>query len=79
MASASGRKIDCVEVPMAAAYEMSADAAKMFEWFDEVGYSADIEALRRDYPEVGWHSFEQWVRAQDWSVLDADNASVNAA
>lgn len=79
VASASGRKIEYVETPIAAAYEMSADAAKMFEWFDEVGYSADIETLRRDYPEVGWHTFEEWVKVQDWSVLDADNASADAA
>jgi len=39
----------------------------MFDWFNQVGYSADIPALRRDYPEVGWHTLEEWAQAQDWS------------
>lgn len=29
----------------------------------------DIAALRGDYPEVGWRSFEDWARAQDWKKL----------
>jgi len=42
----------------------------MFEWFDRTGYAADIERLRRDFPEVQWHPFEAWARQQDWRVLD---------
>jgi len=42
----------------------------MFEWFDTTGYAADIESLRRDFPEVTWHTFELWARKQDWSVLE---------
>jgi hypothetical protein len=30
----------------------------------------DIKNLRRDFPEVTWHTFEQWAREQDWTVLD---------
>jgi len=30
----------------------------------------DIKKLRRNFPEVTWHTFEQWAREQDWSVLD---------
>jgi hypothetical protein len=41
----------------------------MFEWFDRVGYDADIAALRRDFSEVRWHSFSDWAREFDWSVL----------
>ena len=41
----------------------------MLEWFDRVGYGADIEALRSEHPEVGWHTFEAWAKDQDWSVL----------
>lgn len=48
----------------------SEDMARMFEWFDSTGYAADIHRLRRDFPEVKWHTFEQWAREQDWSVLD---------
>jgi hypothetical protein len=42
----------------------------MFEWFDRVGYGADIAALRRDFSEVRWHSFADWAREFDWSVLE---------
>lgn len=47
----------------------SEDIARMFEWFEKVGYSADIAALRRDFPEVGWRSFEAWASVQDWKAL----------
>jgi hypothetical protein len=48
----------------------SADLARMWEWFDQVGYSAEPDVLVRSYPEVGWHDFRRWAREQDWSVLD---------
>ena len=48
----------------------SEDLARMFEWFDRTGYGADIKSLRRDFPEVTWHTFEEWAHRQDWSVLD---------
>jgi uncharacterized protein YbjT (DUF2867 family) len=48
----------------------SADLALMFAWFDRTGYTTDIERLRRDFPEVQWHTFEEWARQQDWSVLE---------
>ncbi len=41
----------------------------MFDWFNRVGYSVDIPALRRDYTEVEWHTLEEWAQAQDWSSL----------
>jgi len=48
----------------------SEELALMFAWFDRTGYAADIERLRRDFPEVQWHPFEAWARQQDWRVLD---------
>jgi uncharacterized protein YbjT (DUF2867 family) len=36
----------------------------LFEWLDRVGHEVDIEALRRAHPEVGWHRYEDWGRAQ---------------
>jgi hypothetical protein len=54
---------------------MGEDGARMFEWFDRTGYSADTDALRREHPEVGWHTFEDWTRAQNWSALGHDAAS----
>jgi uncharacterized protein YbjT (DUF2867 family) len=45
------------------------DQARMAEWFDAVGYSADIPRLRRDFPEVGWHGYADWAKGFDWSVM----------
>ena len=42
----------------------------MYEWFDQVGYSVDISSLRHDYPEIIWHTFEEWAKGQDWSMLE---------
>jgi uncharacterized protein YbjT (DUF2867 family) len=65
-----GRRIEYVELPLAAMREVSEDQARMFEWLDRVGFNADIAALRREYSEVGWHSFEEWAKAQDWRALE---------
>jgi hypothetical protein len=48
---------------------MGEDGARMFEWFDQVGYSADIAALRRNHPRVAWHAFEGWAKEREWSAL----------
>jgi uncharacterized protein YbjT (DUF2867 family) len=58
----TGHTVEFLEVPVETVRARSEDLALMFEWFDRVGYSADIPALRREYPDVGWHSFEAWAR-----------------
>ena len=70
LSHAIGRPINYQEIPIAAARQQSEDVALMFEWFDRVGADADIAALRRDFSEVRWHSFADWARAFDWSVLE---------
>ena len=70
LSHAIGRPINYQEIPIAAARQQSEDTALMFEWFDRVGYDVDIAALRRDFSEVRWHSFSDWAREFDWSVLE---------
>jgi uncharacterized protein YbjT (DUF2867 family) len=66
----TGHEVHYVELPLEQVRQaMGEDGARMFEWFDQVGYSADIEGLRREHPEVGWHTFEDWAKGQDWSAL----------
>jgi uncharacterized protein YbjT (DUF2867 family) len=66
----TGHEVHYVELPLEQVRQaMDEDGARMFEWFDQVGYSADIEGLRREHPEVGWHTFEDWAKGQDWSAL----------
>jgi len=66
----TGRKLTYFEVPIEQVRAMSEDFAIMYEWFNRVGYQMDIAALRRDYPEVKWHTFETWAKRQDWSILN---------
>lgn len=70
LSEALGRPIRYQELPISAVRNMSDDAALMFEWFDRTGYDADIAALRRNFPEVGWHRYADWAKGFDWSVLD---------
>jgi len=41
----------------------------MYEWFDRVGFDADVVGLRSLYPEVEWHRFGTWAAEQDWSTI----------
>lgn len=70
LSQAIGRPIAYREIPIAAARQQSEDAALMFEWFNNAGYSVDIAELRREFPEVRWHRFADWAKGFDWSVLD---------
>jgi uncharacterized protein YbjT (DUF2867 family) len=66
LSRASGRDIRYVAFPPDALRAFSDDLARMFEWFDAVGYSVDRAALRQEFPDLGWHSLEDWARKQDW-------------
>jgi uncharacterized protein YbjT (DUF2867 family) len=67
----TGHEIHYVELPLEQVRQaMGEDGVRMFEWFDQVGYSADIATLRRDHPEAGWHTFEGWAKEQEWSALE---------
>ena len=65
----SGRTIEYQRIPLEALRAQSADSASMFEWFERAGYSADIEGLRREYPDVGWQRFREWAGRVDWRGL----------
>jgi uncharacterized protein YbjT (DUF2867 family) len=58
------------ETPPEAVRSQGESFLRMWEWASRVGHGADLAALRRDHPEVGWHSFAEWVAARDWSDLD---------
>jgi uncharacterized protein YbjT (DUF2867 family) len=61
LADALGRHVRYAEVPMSSVRRGSADMAAMWEFLCGAGYQADIAALRRDYPTVGWTSFASWA------------------
>ena len=61
----TGRPFSYFQVPLDVIRQrMGEDGAKMYEWFDRVGYSFDPAALRREFPDVAFHNFESWVKAQ---------------
>jgi uncharacterized protein YbjT (DUF2867 family) len=49
LAKALGRTIEFVQIPIEEVRKNSVDMALMLEWFDRVGYEADIPALTREF------------------------------
>ena len=66
----TGRPFTYFQVPLDVIRQrMGEDGTRMYEWFDRVGYTFDRAALRREFPEVAFHDFESWAKAQDWNTL----------
>jgi len=66
----TGRPFVYYQVPLDVIRQrMGEDGAKMYEWLDRVGYTADRDALRREFPDVAFHDFESWLKLQDWKGL----------
>ena len=66
ISEAAGRPIAYTALPIDAVRQQNEDLARMLEWFDRVGYDADVIGLRELYPEVNWHRFSAWAREQHW-------------
>jgi uncharacterized protein YbjT (DUF2867 family) len=49
LSKALGREITFTSVPLDQVRQFSEDAAIMFDWFNRIGYSADIPALEREF------------------------------
>jgi uncharacterized protein YbjT (DUF2867 family) len=66
----TGRPFSYFQVPPDVIRQrMGEDGAKMYEWFDRVGFTVDRAALRREFPDVAFHDFESWAKAQDPNTL----------
>lgn len=65
----SGHRLRYEQVPLMAVRSRSAELELLFGWLQREGFRAEISHLRQDFPEVGWHSFLDWARLQDWSAL----------
>jgi uncharacterized protein YbjT (DUF2867 family) len=64
-----GHKITYEQVPMEQIRQASEDLAVMFEWFERKGTGVDVAALHKQYPEVNWLTFKDWVKSQNWGDL----------
>lgn len=67
LSRALGRPIQFQPLPISALRSFSEEMATMYEWFERVGYRADIAAVRRLIP--GLRTFEQWLGEQDLSRI----------
>ncbi|MEQ1501041.1 MAG: NmrA family NAD(P)-binding protein, partial [Myxococcota bacterium] len=64
LAAKLGKPIRYQPVPLAAIEAQSHDLGAMYRYFEEVGYAVNRPALRREFPDVGWHSFADWLAGQ---------------
>ncbi|HEU5050587.1 MAG TPA: NmrA/HSCARG family protein [Gemmatimonadales bacterium] len=62
----SGRRITFLSVPIEQVRAASPEYAIMLEWFDAVGYDADIDGTSAEFG-VRPTRFREWAREQDWS------------
>ena len=63
LSRALGREIKYVQIPIDEVRKNSEDFALMLEWFERVGYNADIEATAREFG-VTPTRLEDWAKTQ---------------
>jgi uncharacterized protein YbjT (DUF2867 family) len=63
--SASGKKVEFVQTPIEEVRKASEDFAIMLEWFDAVGYNADIEAISQE-SGIQPTTLAEWASKVDW-------------
>lgn len=66
LTEATGREIGHFQVPIEQVREFSDDFAAMLEWFDAVGYCADIEGNEREFG-IPATKLSDWAAKIDWS------------
>lgn len=62
---AMGKEVIFERTPIEEVRKWSEDFAVMLEWFDRVGYCANIDALEKNYG-VKLVKFSEWVTKADW-------------
>jgi len=65
LSEATGREVTHYQVPIEQVRESSEDFAIMLEWFDAVGYDADIEGNASEFG-IRPTRFGEWANRQDW-------------
>ena len=65
LSAVTGRMIGFRHVPIEEVRKASGDFARMLEWFDTVGYTADIKGLEAEFG-IRPTSLREWASAQKW-------------
>lgn len=72
MSQVTGREIGYYQVPWDQFREqMGEEFAVMYEWFNDVGYEADIADLRREYSELT--TLEHYLRGHGWESVGSSS------
>ena len=74
ISEAAKSRLAYVPIPIEQLRTQNEDAAKMYDWFNRVGYSVDIPRLKKGYPQVHWTNFREWSARQDWSKVFSGSA-----
>jgi uncharacterized protein YbjT (DUF2867 family) len=61
-----GREVEFIQLPIEEVRKFSEDYAIMLEWFDAVGYNADIEGMARE-SGIRPTPLPEWAAKVDWS------------
>lgn len=69
LSKALGKEVAYQAYPVEAVKSQNEDMGLMFEWFDTTGYSANIEMLKKEFPDVAWKTFESWANDLNWDKL----------
>lgn len=64
-----GKSIQYEEQSLDEIRNQFADMAIMYEWFVTKGFSVDIDALKDEFKEIQWTSFDSWAKARNWNSL----------
>ena len=67
---AIGRDVRFVQVPIEDVRQFSADFAAMLEWFDRVGYNADIAGTSRE-SGIPPTTLADWAATAPWAPAEA--------
>lgn len=66
LSEVTGRKIEFYSTPIEEVRSASSEYAAMLEWFDAVGYDADIEGNAAEFG-IRPTRFREWAARQNWS------------
>jgi uncharacterized protein YbjT (DUF2867 family) len=65
LSEVTGRTINSYQVPLEQIRAQSEDLALMFEWFEAVGYDADIDRNAKEFG-IRPTRFREWAKEQHW-------------